>query len=245
LAFGGTILDASRALHAAALGNPYDAKWQCSDPKKDLRATDPSAGKTLTAKGAPEYLLTVLSDITLTSPIDPSRDDTPPTSDEPDERGKQSTRLVLRGTAFVFADGRLRWFEMKTRAASSIPDSPSLTRLKRLPPDLRGALSDLVTTLSSPSCSLPFISEGELATLLAMLRLSPSKLDSAVEALDHEIAELHHACEAVAKASGRWDARISRMEIAYRVGEELAILSAGLEIDQGHLCIGRGSAHGQ
>ncbi len=237
--FGGTMLDATRALHAAAMGNPYDAKWQCADPKKDIRATDLREGKTLNAKGTPEYVVTVLSDLTLTAPsaASPGEPETPRDGDEPTER-KQATRVVARGTVLVFPDARVRWFKMSARGSSyyGSEDDPTI-RLKRLPPEIRGAISDLVTTLTGP-CVLPFAGEADIAPL----PVPQSTKDSAIEALEHEAAELHHTCELVAHASGPWEARLGRMQAMYKVENELATLTADVRIEQGRVCLGRGSA---
>ncbi len=237
--FASTMLDATRALHAAALGNAYDPKWHCADPKKDIRATEPREGKTLTSKGTPEYIVTVMSDLTLTSPIDPSsRDPSPPIDAEDASEPKKTTRVVARGTVLVFPDARVRWFKMSARGSTyyGTEDDPP-QRLKRLPPEVRGAISDLVTTLTGP-CVLAFGGEADIAPL----PVPQSTKDSAIEALEHEAAELHHTCELVARASGPWEARLGRIQVMYRVGDDLATLSAELRMEQGRVCIGKGSA---
>jgi hypothetical protein len=85
---------------------------------------------------------------------------------------------------------------------------------------------------------LPFGTEADVAPL----PVSRSIKDSAIEALEHEAAELHHTCEMVARASGPWEARLGRLQAMYRVEDELATLTAELRIEQGKMCIGRGSA---
>jgi hypothetical protein len=238
VAFAATILDASRALQAAVLGNPYDEKWQCADPKNDIRATDARAGKTFASKGNPEYLLTTLQGITLTSPVDPAARGDTNDPDEPAPRPAQKPRIVVRGNAFVFADSRVRWFEITTRSVSySTGDGETQTLLKRLPGELRGAMTDLVTTLTS-SCVLSFIDGADLAPL----PIPQEKKESAIEMVEHNAAEVSHACEAAARASGPWDARVGRMTSAYRTGEGVATIDADLRIEQGRLCIGRATA---
>jgi hypothetical protein len=230
--FASSMLEAARAAEAAVRGNPVDAKWQCADPKKDLRSTDQSELNSFTSIGNPEFIGAMIEGVTLASPRDP-RDDAA-------EETRRGSRLLVSGAVVIFADARVRWLEMRT-VSSDYDNGVPWIRLKRLPEEVRGAMTELVTTLSSPSCSVPFLTEADIATI----PLSPSRRQSALESLEHEAAELHHVCEAAARASGPWDARMSRFLAVFHVGEQLALLNADLRIEDGKLCLGRVKSHVQ
>lgn len=238
--FASIVLDATRAAHAAVLGSSYDARWQCADAKRDIRSTEAQAGKTFLSRGAPEHILSVVSEVTLTSPLDASAAMEPADPNDDDRaQAKRPAHAYVRGTPFVFADGRVRWFKMSGRASTSPSyDGETNVRIKRLPPEIRGAIAEVVTALSS-SCALPFVGERDLA----LLPIPASTKSAAIEAIEHEATELHHACELVARAPGPWEARIGRLQAIYAIPSgEMASLTTSLEIDQGRVCLGRVSA---
>jgi len=232
--FAAAMLDAARAAEAAVRGNAIDAKWHCADPKRDVRSTEASEANAFTSMGNPEFLAAMIEGVTLSTTRDVR--DEPPS----EESRRVGSRLLVVGTVVVFGDARVRWFQMRAQGSDYDTSTPWL-RLKRLPNEIRGAMTELVTTLSSPSCSLPFLD----ATDIAAMPLSPSRRQSALETLESEEAELHHVCEAAARASGPWDARLSRYVAVFHVGEQLALLNADLRIEDGKLCLGRVKAYVQ
>jgi hypothetical protein len=248
--FSAFVLDAAHAAMAAADGSPHDARWDCESAANDIRATSKDEGQKLRAKGNPEFLIAVLGDTALHAKLDPNADSTPAPPPDPDRDDAESdtneddreTRagdrwLSVSASAAVFADGKLRWLAVRGSPESKdgrASDASKRVRLKALPTPLRGALGEVITSLSSPACSLPFLSAADLASL----PLSDTLRREATESLPREAGRLKKVCALAARTTGAWDVTLSRLQVAFSVKDEVLQLRADLRIEKGHVCLG-------
>lgn len=248
--FSSFVLDAAHAAIAAADGHPHDARWDCQGAANDIRATSPDEGKKLRAKGNPEFLIAVLGEIALRAELDPGAAPTPPAesstdsgeSDDDDEsvkRAKSERWLSVSASAAVFGDGKVRWLAVRGYGSGSAgdddPEAAKHMRLKALPLPIRGALAEVVASLSSPSCSLAFLTAADLAPL----PLSDTVRREASESLPREAERLKKVCALAARANGAWDVALSRLQVAFSVKDEVAQLRADLRVESGRVCLGR------
>lgn len=241
-AFSAFVLEAARAVEAAADGRPHDPQWDCGDERKtDIRATSPEEMDKLRAKGDPQFLLAVLGEIGLEAQIAkdgraPSEEPSPNPDEDDDESEtdeRKDSRVSVSASAAVFGDGRVRWLAVRGYATSGRTEARS--RIKTLPVPLRGALGELVTVLSAPSCALPMLTPGDLAGM----PIPDKERAQANESLIREAEKLKKVCALAARADGAWDAKLSRLQVAYALKDEIAQLRADVRMRQGKICLGR------
>ena len=248
VSFSAFVLDAAHAAIAAADGHPHDARWNCADAAHDIRATSPDEGQKLRAKGNPEFLIAVLGEIGLEAQLEPGADPSPPAgssgADDDEEettekRPKDDRWLSVNASAAVFADGKVRWLAVRGYGGGPNGSSASATakrvRVKAMPVEIRGALGEVVRSLSSPSCSLPFLSPSDLASL----PLSDTVRREASESLPREAERMKRVCALAARATGAWSVTLSRLQVAFSVKDEVLQLRADVHLENDRMCIGR------
>ena len=245
--FATFVLDAAHAAMAAADGQPHDARWDCADAAHDIRATSPDEGQKLRAKGNPEFLIALLGEIDLEAQLEPGADPAPSaglSNADHDEEGASQRRrddrwLSVNASAAVFADGKVRWLAARgfgrDPSGLSPRDAGARVRLKATPPEIRGALGEVVRSLSSPRCSLAFLSVGDLASF----PLSDAVRREATESLPREAERLKNVCALAAHATGSWSVTLSRLQVAFSVKDEVAQLRADVHVENDRVCIGQ------
>lgn len=189
-------MDASDAVLAVAVGKPHDAKWNGSDPKDDLRATEASLKKELGGAEPKVALIAIILGAT-----------------RPNGQGHQK----LQGQAVV-VNGALRWFSV-SRDEFPFPPSKSRQGLEGAEPLLADAGRRLLQAMGK-DCSLPMVTPEELATLPANLQRdllkNTSKIPTACD--KGEVAsdwQPHvEGIGVMVEAGGQWVSLQSSLEVA-------------------------------
>jgi hypothetical protein len=227
---GAAVLDGSRAMIAAALGEPHDARWDCSDPRIDLRATPPETAQRLEPLGdLGELIIAGIDGVALVSPVwqGAVEEATPPADERP-------RWLAVTGELVVWPDRRVRWATIRSSVDVERPHPDASVRLKDLPAELREPLADLVLRLSAPGCDVPLVTQRDIAAL----DLSADAARGASEALVRDARRVALACHDAGTVRGPWSARVRRLNALVTVRGGVVHLASELRFFTDHLCLG-------
>jgi hypothetical protein len=226
-AVGSTLLEAARAVVAAARGEPHLPQWNC-DSSPDLRATTPGDRAKLAKRNPREAITEVLvrvvdleSPALPPSPRGPGFDWSKPIPQE---------WVSLGGHLMVRADGHVAWSEVHAYDKRLGGDTVDVSEL---PPELLGAMDAFTRQLATPSCDVPMITQVDID-------LSP--FDEATRAiwkdrLQYNRGDVQYACAKMARATGPW--RLGMREIFVGLGRAPAVLlRSKIVLTHGGICLG-------
>jgi hypothetical protein len=208
--FAELVLDAAAAVLSAARGEPHDARFDCSDPSQDLRAT-PANVRAMVGDAREPFLAGVESLAVVTA--------------------SGGRYLQVTADLAVWPDGRARWADVRMERSSGSP-SRGGTRIDALPPAVRPAAEAIVAELRNGSAAALTPAD------VAALPLSADDRDDAVRKIARDAETLSKASRIAAGIDGPWSIEARAVVAMVVVGGEALVLTADAKLESDHVCLG-------